>query len=149
MIDLETAREYSAQKSLDTVFMGTAAFSPPEQFGYSQTDIRSDIYSIGSVLSYLATKNTNLHSLDSLDFSNAFKKCIHRCVSFDPEKRYPSVHMLQKDLLQLTPEKTLLSYKRKYRYYSLACTLLSLTCIILLFFLKETNSPHSQTYHQR
>ena len=50
IIDFNTTRVYKPDASDDTIHLGTVEYAPPEQFGYSQTDVRSDIYSIGVTL---------------------------------------------------------------------------------------------------
>ena len=50
LIDFSIARSYNPQKDKDTVFMGTVGYAPPEQYGFGQTDMRSDIYAIGKTL---------------------------------------------------------------------------------------------------
>lgn len=55
LIDLGTARRYRAERREDTVFLGTQATAPPEQFGYQQTDQRSDVYSLGMLMRFLLT----------------------------------------------------------------------------------------------
>ena len=47
LIDFEAARRIKPQADSDTRHLGTAGFAPPEQYGFSQTDVRSDIYALG------------------------------------------------------------------------------------------------------
>ena len=53
LIDLGTARRFRSEQAGDTVLLGTEATAPPEQFGYRQTDQRSDIYSVGMLLRFM------------------------------------------------------------------------------------------------
>ena len=55
LIDFGISRVYKKESASDTVISGTEGFAPPEQYGFMQTDIRSDIYSFGVVLSWLLT----------------------------------------------------------------------------------------------
>ena len=55
LIDFGISRVYKKEATSDTVISGTEGFAPPEQYGFMQTDIRSDIYSFGVVLSWLLT----------------------------------------------------------------------------------------------
>lgn len=52
LIDMGAARHHSQGKQTDTVFLGTQATAPPEQFGYQQTDQRSDVYSLGVLMRF-------------------------------------------------------------------------------------------------
>ena len=45
LIDFDAARQYQQNRQKDTVYMGTEGYAAPEQYGFSQTDSRSDIYS--------------------------------------------------------------------------------------------------------
>ena len=54
-IDLGISRFLNSSKTSDTLVMGTRLTAPPEQFGYQQTDLRSDIYSLGILLLYCIT----------------------------------------------------------------------------------------------
>ena len=47
LIDFDAARLTKRFACRDTTFIGTEGFAPPEQFGFMQTDSRSDIYSFG------------------------------------------------------------------------------------------------------
>ena len=53
LIDFGIARRFDGNASQDTVYMGTQATAAPEQFGYRQTDVRTDVYSTGILLLYL------------------------------------------------------------------------------------------------
>ena len=55
LIDFGIARLFKPGRSLDTEPLGTPGFAPPEQWGKSQTDARSDVYSLGVVLHHLLT----------------------------------------------------------------------------------------------
>lgn len=56
LLDFGIARMYQAGKSQDTIIMGTPGFSPPEQYGTSQTDARSDIFSLGATMYFLLSR---------------------------------------------------------------------------------------------
>ena len=50
LIDFDASRFYKSDlNSGDTRLLGTVEYAPPEQYGYAQTDVRSDIYSMGVV----------------------------------------------------------------------------------------------------
>ena len=52
LIDFGIAR-VTSDKETDTEALGTKGFASPEQYGFSQTDARSDIYSLGVLLNWL------------------------------------------------------------------------------------------------
>lgn len=47
LIDLGIARSWHEGAESDTTHFGTKAYAPPEQFGFGQTDVRSDVYALG------------------------------------------------------------------------------------------------------
>lgn len=55
VIDFGATRVYKEGRDRDTRAIGTAGFAAPEQYGSSQTDCRSDIYSLGATMHYLLT----------------------------------------------------------------------------------------------
>ena len=57
LIDFDAARTVKEDKSEDTRFLGTKGYAPPEQFGYGQTDERSDIYSVGITMQKMLGKD--------------------------------------------------------------------------------------------
>ena len=88
LIDFDAARQYHAQQRRDTVYMGTEGYAAPEQYGFAQTDSRSDIYALGVVLRELCGEDPN-HPLAPI---------IHRCTAFDPVNRYASTGDILLDL---------------------------------------------------
>ena len=97
LIDFDAARHFHADQKTDTVFLGTQATAAPEQFGYQQTDQRSDIYSTGILLLFLCTGSYELSSL-KLVRSRALRRVIKTCTRFDPARRYRSIVRLQQAL---------------------------------------------------
>ena len=62
LIDFDIARTFQAGHETDTVFFGTRTYAAPEQYGFAQTDARTDIYSLGVLLRYLLTGSPYLVS---------------------------------------------------------------------------------------
>lgn len=53
VVDFDISREYQEGMTHDTKMMGTEGYAAPEQFGFRQTDARTDIYAIGVLLNYM------------------------------------------------------------------------------------------------
>lgn len=64
LIDLGIARTFHPDAQRDTTYFGTRDYAPPEQFGFGQTDVRSDVYAIGKVLQYCLSRGEATHSAD-------------------------------------------------------------------------------------
>lgn len=98
IIDFGISREYNSFAARDTCVMGTLSSAPPEQFGYGQTDERSDIYSLGVLLREM-TEADGKKSLRKLS------AVIKKCTMFSPDDRYKSVSEIKSDLLKITERK--------------------------------------------
>ncbi|MBM6830052.1 leucine-rich repeat domain-containing protein [Anaerotignum lactatifermentans] len=96
LIDLGAARCFRPEQQGDTVFLGTEVTAPPEQFGYQQTDQRSDIYSLGVLMRFLLTGSFESSKQDIEP--NYLCRVIRRCTAFDPKNRYGSVRAVYRAL---------------------------------------------------
>jgi len=56
LIDFGISRKFSNNSDKDTFFIGTSGFAPPEQYGFMQTDYRSDIYSLGIFIMFFINR---------------------------------------------------------------------------------------------
>ena len=96
LIDLGIARLYAGGATRDTNALGTWGFAAPEQYGFKQTDARSDVYSIGCVLGYLLTgvmpDEDAYH--DALADESAvpahLRAVVERATNMEPSARYQS-----------------------------------------------------------
>jgi serine/threonine-protein kinase len=100
LIDFGISRKYSEESDTDTMSFGTQKFAPPEQYGFSQTDGRADIYAVGVLLTYMLTGMTEADAINQL--RGRIRKIIKKCRAFAPEKRYPSIIVLKRALLDLS-----------------------------------------------
>lgn len=106
IIDFGIARLYSPDRPQDTAPLGTPGYSPPEQYGKSQTTPASDIYSLGTTLYYLLT----LKDMASFNFkfppigsqnpriSVQLGKTLAKCLEWSPGNRYQSARELKTEL---------------------------------------------------
>lgn len=100
LIDYGIARNYDERESSDTKKFGTVGYAAPEQFGYQQTDQRSDVYSLGKLLEFLCdAKNwKNSHSDIGIE---KFDDVINKACQFDPKLRFKDVSFLLKSFLTI------------------------------------------------
>lgn len=123
LIDLDSVRQYKENADNDTVYIGTEGFASPEQFGYGQTDIRSDIYTLGATLYYLltlqkpTTDKLKLNNFKEIrpDISSSLEKIIIKCIQFNPDSRYQNINQLQKDLMGICSDNILLRHIYRFR----------------------------------
>ncbi len=99
IIDLGIARTYKADATTDTTHLGTKAYAPPEQFGYGQTDVRSDVYALGMVLAYLLTGTDPNPASPKEGFTSVpyafLRPVLTRATAFDPSDRYLDARALR------------------------------------------------------
>lgn len=55
LIDFDISRFYSSTKNKDTHIFSTRGYLAPEQYGYAQSSIASDIYQLGVIFNLLLT----------------------------------------------------------------------------------------------
>ena len=105
LIDFGIAKRYRTDIDVDKLALGSKGFAAPEQFGDSKgkglynTDIRADIYGIGTTMYYLKTAKTynsvpdskSLYSFkDYFKTSHKLRKIIKKCTRNNTDLRYQS-----------------------------------------------------------
>lgn len=121
VFDFGIAREYKEGKDGDTIALGTRGYAAPEQFGDSQTDARTDIYSFGVTLYHLLTgKNPSEPPYEiypirhwNPSLSSGLEWLIQKCTQLNPNDRYQSFAEVTYVLENL--EKFEGAYKKKQR----------------------------------
>ena len=109
LIDFGVARLFKPEQTGDTLIIGTPGYAPPEQYGQSQTDVRSDIYSLGATLHHMlsgqAPVGMPLPSLQEVapGVPSELARIVARATMLDPAERYPDAASMRKDLLALAP----------------------------------------------
>ncbi len=107
LVDFGIARLFKPGKERDTQAFGTLGYSAPEQYGRSQTDPRSDIYSLGVLLHQLLTGYDPTSTPFRLPPANQvnpsipqhISDAIARAVNPDPDARFPNVQAFREALL--------------------------------------------------
>ncbi len=86
LIDYDAARTWVKGLTRDTVLMGTAGSAAPEQYGFGQSDERTDIYGLGCLMRELGMQDLRMRGI------------IARATALDPAKRFQSVSALRKEV---------------------------------------------------
>lgn len=103
LIDFGIAREPNIEKKQDTTILGTIGYAAPEQFGFTQTDARTDIYAVGVLMNELLTGKLPSEQLYNKD---PFKKIIKKCIEIDARIRFQNIEELEKELKGMSPTTT-------------------------------------------
>lgn len=90
IVDFDTARNYEPGQEQDTELLGTKEYAAPEQYGFGQSDARSDIYALGVILNRLLTGEYPKHRL----CEGTLQPVVARCIRMDPDARFQSVEEL-------------------------------------------------------
>lgn len=114
VIDFGTARTYKAGLTNDTVQIGTIGFAAPEQFNHTQTDCRTDLYSLGAILYYLLSNGQYYYVMGiplvektEVDhIPTQLFMIIEKLLSQHPEDRYASALEVQLELQVLQKNMT-------------------------------------------
>lgn len=114
VVDIETLRLASSAKPRDTVVVGTEGYAPPEQFGFTTTDMRSDIYAYGKTIKELYQGRRP---------SLLMERLLNKCTRFDPQDRYNNIEQVQQALRRA---QFMLQGWVKYLAAALGCVLLGL-----------------------
>lgn len=91
LIDFNAAIHVNADKNEDTRMLGTVYFAAPEQFGFGQSDERTDIYGLGATINYIMTGDKPGAGIAECRFSDILKKCL----MVDAKDRYQSAEELR------------------------------------------------------
>ena len=78
LIDFGIARSFNEGAETDTRHLGTRAYAPPEQFGFGQTDERSDVYALGLLLYFCLTERTP-DARGAREGATLARRCPRRC----------------------------------------------------------------------
>ena len=89
LLDYNAARHFRTGEApdTDTRLLGTQGYAAPEQYGFGQSSMQTDIYSLGRILSECA------QCLPPED--HTFDRVIRKCTQMDPAKRYSSAGRLR------------------------------------------------------
>lgn len=113
LVDFGISREVKQDRNQDTTILGTAGYAAPEQFGFAQTDTRSDIYSLGVLLNVMLTgqfPNNNKYAKKPLSL------IIDQCICIDANNRVKNGTTLKRNLqlCRITRYQALSDFNKKF-----------------------------------
>lgn len=119
LIDFGIARIFKIGKASDTTAFGTPGYAPPELYSGSQSDVRSDIYSLGATLHTLLTgfdPNQAPFQLPAIrQFNPAVSQETERAVTtalaYKADQRWPNIGAMRSALAASPAAKALVAGK--------------------------------------
>lgn len=100
LIDFGIARTWKDGARCDTTHFGTRAYAPPEQFGFGQTDVRSDVYALGMLAFFCLTgrdpePRDREASFRAPGVPERWRQVICKATALDPQERFASAAELR------------------------------------------------------
>lgn len=104
LIDLGIARTWREGGEQDTTHFGTRAYAPPEQFGFGQTDVTSDVYALGMLLFFCLMGRDPVAADRECGFAadnvpETLRAVVARATELDPTRRPQTVREFKDALL--------------------------------------------------
>lgn len=96
LIDYDVSRTQKVNTYADTDILGTHGYAAPEQFGFSQSDSRTDIYSLGITMNVMLTGSISVNNY----LDNNLSKIVTKCTKLDSNNRFQNVKELEYALLE-------------------------------------------------
>lgn len=96
LMDFDAAKIIKGTQSHDTVLLGTVNYAAPEQFGFYESDNRTDIYATGVLLNQMLTGKLPNESLyvEKKHLAHIIKNCLQ----IDKNKRYQRIEQVSQAL---------------------------------------------------
>ena len=106
LIDLGIARAYREGADQDTTHFGTRAYAPPEQFGFGQTDVTSDVYALGMLLFFCLvgrdpTPGDREGGFVASGVPEGLRGVVRCATELDPARRFASARSFKRALLDV------------------------------------------------
>ena len=100
LIDLGIARSWREDAQQDTTHFGTRSYAPPEQFGFGQTGVTSDVFALGMMLFFCVTGREPGTADREAGFTaagvpEALRAVIVRATQLDPAARFATARELR------------------------------------------------------
>ena len=103
LVDPGILREVKKNQTNDTQILGTPGYAAPEQFGFTQSDARTDIYALGVLINQMTTGKMPKEALPK---DRRLRKIVTKCTQISAKKRYLNCHQIYKQLDAVLPEDT-------------------------------------------
>lgn len=136
LLDFGIARVFKQEAESDTKHFGTRPYAPPEQYGFGQTDVRSDVYALGKVLCFCLTGEEPASDVSnalaqSPETSDALQEVVIHATKLDPLARPQSAEALKAEFEKAAQE-TSTAAKEPFKLLGIIWDILLVICAILV-----------------
>lgn len=139
LIDFDASRLCKPEHNSDTQVMGTTGYAAPEQFGFSQTDARADIYAMGVLLNEMLIRQHPAKQLAE----GVFLPVITKCIEVNVDRRYASAKELC-SALEALPIGANVGMKRRHALPGVIIGILAVCVLLGGAFLTASHSDERQ-----
>ena len=114
LLDVNAAKQVHEENRYDTTVLGTVGFAAPEQYGFQQSSIQTDIYALGVLLHVMVTGSLPKQQ----EPGGKLAPIIRQCTEISPRDRYGSIEEVEDALRRVEKTGRLPANARKpvYRY---------------------------------
>lgn len=129
----------------DTQMLGSPGYASPEQYGFSRSDTRSDIYSMGVLFNVLLTGSFIQDELTATQF----RPLILKCTQIDRDDRYQNVQEVEQELRRIQSKKSKFTppgFRSQTRWKQVVA-LIGYFLMFGLIFVTESSEPTSAYDH--
>ena len=99
IIDYDAAKIYIAGQDKDTMMIGTQGLAAPEQYGFAQSNVRTDLYALGKLIERMLPDNADA------------KRIVEKATEMDPKKRYTSAAQMKSQIQKIREKPAFLDQK--------------------------------------
>ena len=99
IIDYDAAKIYTAGQDKDTMMIGTQGLAAPEQYGFAQSNVRTDLYALGKLIERMLPDNVDA------------KRIVEKATEMDPKKRYTSAAQMKSQIQKIREKPAFLDQK--------------------------------------
>lgn len=132
LIDFDASKSFHPGKEVDTTLIGTVGSAAPEQYGFRQSDARTDIYSLGILIKELFPND------------NRFSGIIDKATQMEPKLRYQRVSELKSALEKEFCQKT----KQKSSNPVITIFFLAIAILVVYFAIRHFSKPKGDVAEQ-
>lgn len=133
LIDFDISRAVRPDANRDTAILGTVGYAAPEQFGFCQSDGRTDLYALGVLINVMSTG----FPPGQRRADGALGAIVERCIRLDPNDRIQTAAQLRQQLEDTQREIHTAQPRRRWNTALLLIACLAAALRLILSFLRQ------------